>query len=1006
MAKTTATARSSAETPSWFDTVFRPTDPRALERRSELIGVIVVALAGAFGAALWTYDAADMDLIYSGRGASDAVHNLIGPVGARIADLLLQLFGVFAYLLNGLLFMVGIRTVLGRSMIPRLGTVSGVVGAAVGAMLMVHLWARAIEIRPHGKDAAGLFGSAAAEFLRAFLSTAGTGIVALVLLASAASALSGRPLVRETLLKLAAHFGWLRTRVHTASEDAASQLSDWKERREARREIEESAKYEAVPAPIPDVFADELTTEHELSPAADEPVSEVFDGLDDDTNIDAKPRVFEDADGRLAVTPIERPPSRTKRRPSTADRRRSSTADQRLAIETPTDETRRAKRRTSRKSKPDIEGRQQIATRDGFPAGMTLRPKDMQVPTGVRRARARASQGDIEAADSLTATEPDTDGTLARAAADAARGAAVAAPASAPPTGRAPIEIKPIESDADNARPAVLGNDANRAAGAGMLPRIIATEAVMGTPRASIEPAEQGRLAIGRKSWRMPRKSMLQEIPEREIDLDTDVLTANAMTLMEKLADFGVKGSIADIRPGPVVTTYEFKPAKGVRVNTITRLRDDLTMSLAAENVRVVAPIPGKDVVGIEVPNEQRQIVYFREVVESNAWQRSKSPLTIVLGKDIEGAPIVADLAKAPHLLVAGATGQGKSVGVNSMICSMLYKATPEDVKFIFIDPKVIELSIYEGIPHLLLPVLSDPDKATLALKWAVREMERRYAILHDAQVRHIDGYRAKLPKLKLQAKTMKVRVRNGKKELVDMHEPGTEVLDHPAPPEDLPKICIVIDEFADLILNTGKDVEVAVSRLAAKARACGIHIILATQRPDTKVITGTIKANFPSRVAFKVSTKVDSGVVLDQSGAETLLGKGDMLFWPAGKDLVRCHGTFVTDDEVIAVANHWKEQGEPSYDLEILKDPEAEDIEVIADADLDKVFWDAVQIAQDAQQASVSFLQRKLKIGYQRSARIIDQMEARGIVGPSTGANRPREILDFTPHGPTASLR
>ena len=966
MARTTTGVAQQSTARSLLENLLMPSDPRALERRSELVGVIVVALATTFGAALWSYEAADMDVLYSGKGG-EGVANLIGPVGARVADLLLQLFGVFAYAFDGLLLVVGLRTLIGKSVVPRLGTFSGVSGALIGTMLLVHLWARAIELRPHGKDAAGLFGSAAAEFLRAFLSSAGTAIVAIVLLATAASALAGRPLIRDLIFRLMGRADWLRDRVGTASEAAGDQYGQWRERRAARKEIERAARHESGEAPIPDVFRDEI----EAAPA----VREIDARLPDDA-LSAEPLSGDEDDDATSLLEIPPPPI-------------PAIFAEEMGVELPT---------AAAATAPEPAAA--VATPKGFPTGTSLRPDDFHIPTAVRNARRRASRAAIEAA----CEDDDTPVLPTRRASPAAIAAARTA---AEPMAAAPEPAaEPVKSaSSEDARPARLGETPNARPGTSFGPRIVATEAVEGTPRVRLEPpAEQGRLAIDdKKTWRMPRINVLDEIPEREIELDHDVLTANAMTLLEKLADFKVDGSVEEIRPGPVVTTYEFKPAKGVRVNQITKLRDDLTMSLSAENVRVVAPIPGKDVVGIEVPNEQRQIVYFREVVESAVWSKSKSPLTIVLGKDIEGKPVVADLAKAPHLLVAGATGQGKSVGVNSFICSMLFKASPEDVKFIFIDPKVIELSIYEGIPHLLLPVLSDPDKATLALKWAVREMERRYAILHDAQVRNIDGYRAKLPKLKLQAKTKKVRVRNGKKELVDMHEPGADILDHPPEPEHLPKIVVVIDEFADLILNTGKDVETAVSRLAAKARACGIHIVLATQRPDTKVITGTIKANFPSRVAFKVSTMVDSKVVLDQPGAETLLGRGDMLFWPAGKDIVRCHGTWVKDDEVIAIAEHWRKQGEPSYDLEILKDPEAEDIEVIADEDLDNVFWDAVQIAIDAQQASVSFLQRKLKIGYQRSARIIDQMEARGIVGPSTGANRPREIIDNNPPMPSS---
>ncbi|MCO4760392.1 MAG: hypothetical protein KC502_02735 [Myxococcales bacterium] len=465
--------------------------------------------------------------------------------------------------------------------------------------------------------------------------------------------------------------------------------------------------------------------------------------------------------------------------------------------------------------------------------------------------------------------------------------------------------------------------------------------------------------------------------------------------LEQKLEDFKIKGEVTDIRPGPVVTTYEYKPAPGMKISRIVGLKDDLTMSLSALRVRVVAPIPGRDVVGIEVPNKQRQFVYFREVLDSEVFNEKKSNLTLILGKDIEGQPVVTDLAKAPHMLVAGATGTGKSVGINSFICSMLYKASPEDLKFIMVDPKVLELCIYEGIPHLLLPPIDEPHKAELALKWAVREMERRYRVLAGAKVRNIAGYRAKLPELRENARKKKVKVVDGKKVLVDANSPGAEMLNPPAVPEEMPYIVVVIDEFADLIMASGKEVERAVARLAQKARACGIHVILATQRPSTDVLTGMIKANFPTRLSFQVASSIDSKVVLNAVGAESLLGMGDLLYVPPGTShLKRCHGTWITDDEVAAIADHWKEQGSPNYDLSILEDPDVEKPTIEKDVKLDTLFEDAVQVAIEAQQASVSFLQRRLGIGYGRAARIIDHMEAKGIVGPQRGPNKPREIL------------
>ena len=664
-----STTKGSAERPDsgWIETLLRPSDPAAMARRSEFVGVIVVGLALGFGAALWTYDAADMDVVHAGLGGNQPINNVIGPVGARIADILLHLFGIFAHVLNALLLIVGLRTVLARSVLPRIGTFAGILGATVATMITTHLWARAVELRPHGKAAAGLFGSAVSEFLRAFLSTTGTLIVALVLLATAVSALAGRPLVREAILMIASRFGWLRQRAATASDNATEQLGVWRERREARKEIEESAKFEAVPAPIPDVFAEEIADEKTAKRAAFDTTTTALrdDEIETDPNAmflqatEPSPlpvtvaKVF---DGEtLHEVPLTQKAPPTSPPPVSVVPRTGVSEPRVRPLDAPT-QTLRAGSRPSDSTALLETPPHDDAAAPSFPTGTTLRPKEMQVPTAVRRARAQASSVEKTAGETLEET-PES-------------GAAIEAVQVAG-NELSELGIGAIEAadGVHDARPAMLGASPTNA-GPGFAPRIVQTEAIIGFSRDKTPDAEQGKLAIDNKrTWRMPRKALLQDPPEHEINLDHDLLAQNAMTLLEKLHDFKVDGSIENIRPGPVVTTYELKPAKGVRVNKITNLRDDLTMSLAAENVRVVAPIPGKDVVGIEVPNEERQIVYFREVVDSTVWQNSKSPLTIILGKDIEGGPVVADLAKAPHLLVAGATGQGKSVGVNSMIC-------------------------------------------------------------------------------------------------------------------------------------------------------------------------------------------------------------------------------------------------------------------------------------------------------------------------------------------------
>ncbi|MBN2723482.1 MAG: DNA translocase FtsK 4TM domain-containing protein [Deltaproteobacteria bacterium] len=468
----------------------------------------------------------------------------------------------------------------------------------------------------------------------------------------------------------------------------------------------------------------------------------------------------------------------------------------------------------------------------------------------------------------------------------------------------------------------------------------------------------------------LPDIDMLHyEAPENE-NSDHQAMIDLADRLVTSMSDYKIRGKVEEIHPGPVVTMYEFVPEAGIRVSKIESLDKDLALSLAATRVRIVAPIPGKGAVGIEVPNDIRQTVFLKELITADVFTKSKSKLTMVLGKDIKGRPIICDLAKAPHLLVAGSTGSGKSVGINTMIMSILFRATPEDVKFIFIDPKMVELSIYNDIPHLLLPVVTDPGKASLALQWAVKEMERRYQLLADLHVRNLADYNRRIESIA---------------------QRGIEEI-----PEHLPAIVIVIDEFADLMMVAAKEVEIAVARIAQKARAVGIHLIVATQRPSTDVITGLIKSNFPTRIAFMVSSRIDSKVVLDKHGAETLLGNGDMLYADRGLAPVRVHGSFVSTSEVQKVVEHLRTQGLPSYDMSIVKNPDEELLDA-SDEPLDSK-WDlAVDIVSRDRIASISYLQRKLKIGYNRAARIVERMEIEGVVSRPNHQNQ-REVLISAP--------
>jgi len=464
-----------------------------------------------------------------------------------------------------------------------------------------------------------------------------------------------------------------------------------------------------------------------------------------------------------------------------------------------------------------------------------------------------------------------------------------------------------------------------------------------------------------------------------------------------KLADFGVTAEVTAVYPGPVITRFELQPAAGVKVSRISNLAKDLARSLAVISVRVVEVIPGKSVVGIEIPNEHREIVNFREVLSSRAFDQSKSALTLALGHDISGQPVVADLARMPHLLVAGTTGSGKSVGVNAMLLSLLYKSTPADVRLILVDPKMLELSVYDGIPHLLTPVITDMKDAANGLRWCVAEMERRYKLMAALGVRNLAGYNRKI-----------ADAEKGDTPLIDplwTPDPlSMTPVDEQVPPnlEVLPSIVVVIDEFADMMMIVGKKVEELIARIAQKARAAGIHLILATQRPSVDVITGLIKANVPTRIAFQVSSKVDSRTILDQGGAEQLLGHGDMLYLPPGSGLPnRVHGAFVSDDEVHRVVADWKRRGEPAYIEGLLDEGSSTPVtagELQSDAgdgddESDALYDEAVHFVTKSRRASISSVQRKLRIGYNRAARLIEAMEAAGVV-TEMGSNGQREVL------------
>ena len=495
------------------------------------------------------------------------------------------------------------------------------------------------------------------------------------------------------------------------------------------------------------------------------------------------------------------------------------------------------------------------------------------------------------------------------------------------------------------------------------------------------------------ENWELPPLDLLQPAQASDNAMSEDEIQEQAARLQEVLMDFGVKGDIVKVHPGPVVTLYELEPAPGTKSSRVISLSEDIARSMEAISVRA-AVIPGKNAIGIEIPNPEKETVYLRELLSTKDYTNTKCKIPLVLGKDIGGHPVIADLGKMPHLLVAGTTGSGKSVAVNTMILSLLYCLPPEKCRFIMVDPKMLELSIYDGIPHLLSPVVTEPGKAVVALKWAVREMEERYRAMSKLGVRNIDGYNIRIKQAIEKSEVITKKVQTGWD--ADTGKPVFE--EQQLELKELPYIVIIVDEFADLMMVAGKDVEAAIQRLAQMARAAGIHLIMATQRPSVDVITGTVKANFPTRISFQVTSKIDSRTILGEGGAESLLGQGDMLYMAAGGRITRVHGPFASDGEVEKVVRYCKSQGEPDYVEDVTEDSSGGDILGLFDdgdgkGEYDELYDEAVAIVAREQKASTSYLQRQLQIGYNRAARIIEQMEKDGVVSAANHVGK-RDIL------------
>ncbi|HEX7931137.1 MAG TPA: DNA translocase FtsK, partial [Sphingomicrobium sp.] len=528
-------------------------------------------------------------------------------------------------------------------------------------------------------------------------------------------------------------------------------------------------------------------------------------------------------------------------------------------------------------------------------------------------------------------------------------------------------------------------------------PRPIAAAQSRGNRRQSV--GAQQSLALG-DNYQLPAIDLLASAPEKGgSKIDRAGLERNARLLESVLEDFHVRGDIVEVRPGPVVTMYELEPASGIKASRVIQLADDIARNMSALSARV-ATIPGRSVIGIELPNPKRESVALSELIGSQAYADQNMSLPLILGKNIAGDPVIADLAPMPHLLVAGTTGSGKSVGLNCMILSLLYRMTPDECRLIMIDPKMLELSMYDDIPHLLAPVVTEPSKAIRALKWTVEQMEERYRMMANLGVRALPSFNQKVRDAKAKGSKLGRRVQTGYdassgQPIYEMEELEYDVL---------PQIVVVVDELADLMMTAGKEVEFLIQRLAQKARAAGIHLIMATQRPSVDVITGVIKANLPTRISFQVTSKIDSRTILGEQGAEQLLGKGDMLYMPGGKQIIRVHGPFVSDEEVRAVAEHWRRQGVPDYIQAVTEEPEDGgylfDGQPSGEDDAEtQLFRKAVQIVAESQKASTSYLQRQLRVGYNSAARLIERMEKEGLVGQPDHVGRREVLIDPDGH-------
>jgi DNA segregation ATPase FtsK/SpoIIIE, S-DNA-T family len=955
--------------------------------RSEIALVLVIGLGALLLFALLSHHPLDTRVDAWGVLEADRpVRNWVGPIGAGLSDVVVGLLGMTAFTLP-ILLVLGAIGLLGRRVRrPKLGEGVGLVGLVLTSAMLVQLVFPDVAFRGAIVAGGGWAGELLASLLVSWISVPGTWVVGLTLLVVCARLTFGLRVfqmgravghgggavarrgfggVRAGLAKVAGWIGGLGGLTR-------DRLDDWRHERELRRE-ERAWERDEQRARLEEERLARLDAEDEARAAEDEARAaqdEARAAEDEAIAAEAGPAVTEGdvgADSTLSPPEPERRASRVRRPkvPVQASQPRSA------SVIEPSPPAVQFEESGATPSEPeDIQALQSLRETGSAPAAVA----SVQVVTPEEQApRVDSMRG--AAARGVVHARIDIGG------------------------GPRPSRGPAVQESGRTSPPSVI----SEAPLPESSPRIHGVVAM--DPEAErVDRVVSARRFLRRRDepFELPQLGLLDLPGGERHEVDEQDLERQAARLEETLGHYGVEGRVTDILPGPVVTMFEFEPAPGIKVSRIAGLGDDLAMALRALKVRIVAPIPGKGAVGIEVPSAHRQTVNFREVLASKVFRSGKMQLPLALGKGIDGTPVSSDMAKMPHILVAGTTGSGKSVCVNTVILSLLYSRTPEQVRLILVDPKMLEFSVYDGIPHLLVPVVTSPKKAAVALRWAVEEMQRRYRVLSAIGARNIVNYNEKAERLIEQWDQWDKDSKAGRKgDPPDCgRAAGEDTVCHRSeggmplgPPEKMPHIVIIIDELSDLMMVARKEVEESIVRLAQMARAAGIHMLLATQRPSVDVITGLIKANFPTRLSFRVSSKVDSRTVLDANGAENLLGLGDGLFLAPGvSEVKRVHGAFVTDDEVARVVEHLKTQGEPVYVDAVLANPEGDGEGEDEDGEADPMYDQCVAVVAEAGKASTSLLQRRLKLGYNRAARIMDTMEQRGVIGPQDGA-RPREV-------------